>query len=227
MPTAENGILYYEAGQTYAGIVELTDQGDQMEFLSADNLWSKYQGKAPVVRPNGLATGGVVIPAVAAGNNNVDIAALTAYLAGVLTSVGAGTNQAITRGAVDAYKISSIQITSAGAISVVAGTEGAAFVETRGVAGGPPFVLVGSIEIAQVRFSSLSAAPVLASEIFQVAGTHLERYDSPTFTAKPFNVESGVMGYAGIDFISALPKIHTGSLPKKVYAEYYEPIFAE
>lgn len=227
MPTAENGILYYEAGQVAAGIVELTDQGDLKTFLSADPLWSKYQGKAPVVRPNGLATGGVVIPAVAAGNNNVDIAALTCYLAGILTSVGAATNQAATRGATNGFRITSVTVTSAGAIAMVAGTESTAFVETRGAAGGPPYIPVGSIEIAQVRLDSITDAPVEADEIFQVEGVHLERYDSPTWKEMPFNVESGIIGNAGIEFISALPEIHTGDLPKKVYANYYEPVFAE
>jgi len=232
MPTAENGVLYYEAGQTPAGIVLLTDGGDHAVFNSGVQLWSKYQGKAPVIRPNGLATGGAVIPAVGGGNNNVDISAATAYLGGVLKSVSAVANQAITRGVTDAYKISSICVTPAGVVTVVAGTEGSAFSETRGVAGGPPWIDEQNIEIAQVRFSSLTAAPVAASEIYQIVGHSLERWDYPTWKVNPYKVESGILGYAGIEFVSALPLIHDDDAgaspePKEVYAEYYTPTFAE
>ena len=227
MPTAENGVLYYEAGQTPAGIVQLSDSGDHTIFNSAAQLWSKYSGKVPVVRPNGLATGGVVIPAVAAGNDAVDVTALTAYLAGVLESVGAAADQAITRGSALACKISSITVTSAAAIAVVAGTEGAAFSETRGAAGGPPLIPVDSIEIAQVRLDSLTPAPVEADEIYQIVGHSMERWDYPTWKTNPYNVDSDLLGYAGIEFVSVLGLIHTGSVPKQIWANYYTPTFAE
>ena len=64
MPNAENAQLQYESGQTPVAMVELTDQGDHLEFLSAANLWSRRTGYLPDIKPNGLATGGMVIPAV-------------------------------------------------------------------------------------------------------------------------------------------------------------------
>ena len=73
MPTAEQAILYYEADQTPVAMVELTDQGDYTDFKSAATLWSGRSGKAPVVRPDGLKSGGVIIPAVSGTDDLVDI----------------------------------------------------------------------------------------------------------------------------------------------------------
>lgn len=221
MANAENAKLQYEAGQTAYAMSALTDSGDATTFTSSATLFSKKAGFAPDVRPNGLITGGAVIPAVAAGNNNVDVAALSCYLAGVKTSVAAAVDQTCARAATNVSKINSITVSSAGAIAVVAGTDGttSAFSETRGAAGGPPYIPVGSIEIAQVRYAGNTAAAVAAAEIFQVVGVHLERYDYPLFD----------INYATADvvFSAALAKVHTGDVGKKVYASYADPIFAD
>ena len=68
----------------------LTNSGDETTFTSGASLWSgKVPGYAPVVRPNGLLTGGAVT--VHATNDKVTVAALTCNLQGVVTSVAAGT----------------------------------------------------------------------------------------------------------------------------------------
>ena len=233
MPTAENAILYYESGQSAVAMAALSDDGDCISFNSADELWSKRSGYEPDVKPNGLATGGLVSAAASGSNDVVDVAALTCFLAGTLASVSADTDVSITRATPsDTHIINSITINSSGAIAVVAGTDGTAFSETRGAAGGPPWIPTGSIEIAQVRLSSSSAAAVSDDEIFKVVNTHCERYDQPTWQVKPVRVENQILGDAGIDFDSALPQIHSddaGSTVagKKVYAAYYEPLFAQ
>jgi len=220
MATAENAKLQYEAGQTAHAMGALTDSGDATLFESAATLFSRKSGYAPDVRPNGLITGGAVIPAVGAGNNTVDVAALSVYLAGVKTAVGAATDVAITRAVTtDTHAMTSITVDSTGAVAAVAGVDGTAFSETRGAAGGPPFIPVGSVEIAQVRTTSNVAAPIDAAEIFQVVGSHRERYDYPLFEIN--------YAEASVQFKSALPKIHTGSLPKKVYASYADPEFSD
>ncbi len=306
--TASNAILYGEAGQDLVEMVALSDSGDNTKFNSAAARWSDASGKTPDVKPNGLATGGVVSIADSGSNDVVDITALTCYLAGVETEVSASTDESITRGdssyllltlaasgytscvagdigktvtggvtgdtgeliaynnttrewlidpteeadtfddddealtivadgtgagdlsAVGAeatHKICSIQVTSAGAISVVEGDEGTSFTTTRGVPGGAPYVLATSIEIAQVRYTSTTSAAVDADEIKQVVNTHCERYDYPNWDVKYSRVTDGVAGYAGVTFLSALPDIHTGDIPKAVYAEYYTPSLAE
>ncbi len=233
MPTAENAKLDYEAGQDPTAMVALTDSGDHTIFNSADNFWSNRDGYAPVVRPNGLITGGAVIPGVSESNDKIDVAALVCYLAGVSTEVAAAADEDITRGVTtDTHMINSVTITSVGAVAIVAGTDHTAFSETRGATGGPPWIPTGSIEIAQVRLTSVDAAVVTADEIFQVVGNHVERWDYPTWDEKRIRITDQVVGYAGPTFISALPLIHsddagTNTAGKKVYAEYYSPIWAE
>ena len=218
MSTAENAKLQYEAGQNATAMSALTNSGDETTFTSGASLWSGKSGYAPVVRPNGLLTGGAVT--VHADNDKVTVAALTCNLQGVVTSVAAGTGT-ITRPASDKAKVCSITINSSGAIAVVAGTDGSGttFSETRAAAGGPPLIPVDSIEIAQVRVTTSAAGAVAASQIYQVVGSHCERADFPLWTV---NYDEG-----SVTFLDALPEIHTGTVPKKVYASYAEPIFAD
>jgi hypothetical protein len=218
MSTAENAKLQYEAGQNATAMSALTNSGDETTFTSGASLWSGKSGYAPVVRPNGLLTGGAVT--VHADNDKVTVAALTCNLQGVVTSVAAG-EATITRPASDKAKVCSVTINSSGAIAVVAGTDGSGttFSETRAAAGGPPLIPVDSIEIAQVRVTTSAAGAVAASQIYQVVGSHCERADFPLWTV---NYDEG-----SVTFLDALPEIHTGTVPKKVYASYAEPIFAD
>lgn len=221
MATAENAKLEYEAGQTSFPMAALTDSGDHTTFTSAAAPWSKRSGFAPVICPNGIKTGGAVVPAVSAANDKVDVSALTCFLAGVDTSVAASVNTlAITRPATAVSKVCSITVTSAGAFAVVAGTDGSttAFSETRAAAGGPPLIPTGSIEVAQVRVVSNTAAPITAAQIFQVPGTHRELSNYPVYERDDFE--------GTITFASELPLIHTGPVAKAVYASYAEPVFA-
>jgi hypothetical protein len=237
MSTAENAKIQYESGQDLVSFVALTDEGDHKDFRSADPLWSNRAGYEPDVKPNGLATGGAVSAAASGSNDVVDVAALTCYLAGTLTTVAADADLSITRptggSPANSHNKSSITITSAGAIAVVKGTDGTAFSATRGAAGGPAWIPTGSIEIAQVWLSSATPAAITADEIKSVIGTHCERYDYPTWTEKRLgNVVNGVIDCAGILFASALALIHsddagTTKAGKKVYAQYYEPIFTD
>jgi hypothetical protein len=154
-----------------------------------------------------------------ASNDTVTVAAGTLNLAGVVTSVNAGT-ATVTRGvSADTHNITSITINSSGAIAAVAGTDSTAFSETRGANGGPPLIPVGSVEIAQVRTTSVTAAAVASSEIYQVVGLHQERADFPLYD---INYDEG-----SVTFLDANPEIHTGPAPKKTYASYASPIFAD
>jgi len=218
--TAERARLDYEGGQQVTAMTPLVDSGDHKVFDSGAALFSKKTGFEPVVRPDGLATGGAVSAAVSAANDAVDAAALTCNLAGLLVTVATALDTLITRGTLaNPAKVNSITVDNAGAIAVVAGTNGAAIVETRGAAGGPPLIPVGSIEIAQVRTTSDVAALIASTEIFATVGVHVERFDFPLFDVLP--------GTAQVSFLTALPLIHVGSLAKSVSASYAEPIFAE
>lgn len=221
--SAANAKLQYEAGQEISAMAAMTDSGDHKVFsITGVAPWSQKSGYEPKIYPDGLETGGVVSPGSA--NDKVSVAMLTCYLAGIKTTVAADAAVAVTRPAsspASLKKISSITINSAGAIAVVAGTDGAALSATRGAAGGPPLIPVGSIEIAQVKLTSSTAGLVLAAEISQTPGTSLERYDYPIWTEDPF--------LGQITFAAALPAIHAGSPAtyKGVYGEVYEPVFVD
>lgn len=221
---SDNAAIYCEMSQDQVAMTALSDSGDHTKFNSGDNLWSYRSGYQPDVKPNGVATGGIITPGAA--NDTVAVAALTCYLAGVLTSVGADSALAVARPSTSNYQILSITVTAAGALAVVEGTEGSAFSDTRDAAGGPPLIPADSIEIGQVKYSSQTAALVLASEIKQVVGTSKEMYNYPAWTERRMVVENGALGYAGVEFDAALPLTHTGGVPKAVYAEYYTPEFS-
>ena len=217
----KNAKLEIEIGVTPYSMEALTDSGDHTNFTTQAALLSETNGNEPDVRPDGVLTGGLVTPAVSGNNDEVDISLLSCYLAGVQTSVAGATDQAVTRPVTAVSKVNSITVTSGGAFAVVVGTDGAstAFSETRGAAGGPPFIPVGSIEIAQVRLTSDTAAVIGADEIYAVIGTHRELSGFPAFETK--NADGMV------EFKQPLPASHTGSTAKGVYASYAEPIFLE
>lgn len=217
-----NPIIRYEAGQTPHPFESLDNAGDDMVFGASFSPWSNAAGFEPVVAPYGLLTGGGITPATA--NDTVDVAALTASMAGVnsadadgVVSVS-GDSLTVDRAATETHMINSITVDDAGVLAVVSGTEGTSFTETRGEAGGPPYIPVGSIEIGQVRLSSADAAAIESGEIYTVPGLHVERADYPVYEVDYARGE--------VHFATELPTIHTGDMPKMVYARAATPLFA-
>lgn len=217
-------IVRYESGQTSYAFEAMTDSGDNTTFSASFSPLSRASGYAPVIAPYGLKTGGAITPG--SSNDEVDVAALTVVAPGMtgasattgIVSVAADT-VSITRGlTTDTHNITSITVDSSGAIAAVSGTDSTAFSETRGAAGGPPLIPVGSVEIGQVRTTSITAAIVSSGEILQVPGLTQERSDYPTWTV---NYASGE-----VTFVDSLDLIHTGGVPKKVYIKGATPIFA-
>jgi len=228
MPSAENAALYYEAGQSMVAMVALTDSGDHKIFNSADDLWSDESGYSPDIKPNGVLTGLSVIPAASGTNDLVDVLAGTLNLNGVVATINADTDVVCSRGlTTDVCRINSIVITDAGVVDVVEGTDGTAISETRGATGGPPLIPVGAVEIAQVRFTSITSAAVLSTEIKAIPNSHREMALFPTYETEFARISSSIMGVAGITFNSALMANHTGGVTKAVYAQYYTPDFAQ
>lgn len=233
MTTLTAQAIYYESGQSQQAFAAMTADGTNTTFSLTAKPWSQVPGFTYAIAPYGIATGGAITPAAALGSNNVDVAALTAYMAGAtganantgLLTVAAAANTACLRGSSsDACRVNSITVTSAGAVAVVSGTATTAFSETRGAAGGPPAIPLGSIEIGQVRFTSTTAAVVGSSEIYQVVGTHQERYDYPVWSEDPIRGQ--------ITFAAALPVIHgtavgAATASKLVHARVATPLFAE
>lgn len=232
MASAENGKMQYEAGQTLVAYATMTNSGDEQTYTLASTVWSGRSGYTPSIRPNGMVSGLNVL-STHASNDKLTVAAFTAYLAGVLTTVTA-TTATITRGVTaDKAQIHSITLASDGSIATIKGTVSAstAFSETRNSAGGPPFIPVTSVEIGQVRLSAATAAVIASTEIFQTVGTHAERYDYPTWTVNNIglgtNASVAAKKNAYVLFDAALPEIHTGTLPKRVYAQVYTVTFSD
>lgn len=217
-----NPIIRYESGQT-AHPFEAMDTDDNATFEASFSPLSGAAGAEPVIAPYGLLTGGAVTPH--ASDNTVAIAALTASMAaatgadadGVVT-VAAGSLAASRGTAPNICRITSLTVNSSGSLAAVAGAAGSAFSEERGANGGPPLIPDGSIEIGQVRLSTEAAAVVSASEIFTVVGLHVERSDYPVYQLDYARSE--------VTFSEALPAIHTGTIPKRVYIKGSTPLFA-
>jgi hypothetical protein len=216
-------VLKYESGQTAYPFEEMTDSGDRTTFSASFAPWSRASSASLVVAPYGVKTGGAITPG--SSNNTVDVAALTVVAPGMTgadangeVSVAADT-VSITRGvSSDTHNITSITVDATGSIVALSGTDGTAFSETRGADGGPPLIPVGSIEVGQVRTTSVTAAAVETAEIFQVIGQHQESTLQPSYDVDYVN--------GTITFNEALPAIHTGAVGKKVYVKGSTPIFA-
>ncbi len=233
---AENSKVQIEQGQALVAFALMLDAGDHQIFTpgAGDKVFSGRAGKAPEIRPNGIVSGrNLGSVAVSGSDDVVDCAAFSAYSIGVEHAVAADSDIAITRPATDKASISSVTMDSTGAIAVVAGTDGLStvFSEERGATGGPPLIAVDSVELFQVRVNTSAAAPITADEIFQVVGQHSERFDYPAFDVKNVgdgsSAETSAETNAHVKLSAALPLSHTGAIAKRVYAQYYTPVYAD
>jgi hypothetical protein len=174
MPQADKAKLYYEAGQTPYVMAALTST-DRMIFSGAAAPWSRKSGYAPVIRPDGIITGGIVTPAASGANNQVDVSAGSAYVAGALVSWGTITNLACSRAADDDTHRQTAIVVAAGSPYVTAspGVDHTGFATVRGDPGAPPVITVAQIEIAHVKFTAKADAPVTPDQIHQALnGSH-------------------------------------------------------
>ena len=234
MATSSKAKISIETGRTLTSYAEATDGGDHAIF-NIGTVWSGYSDEStdysPSVRPDGMVSGRNVL-SVHATNDTVTVAGFTAYSKGIEHTVTA-TTDTFTRGTSDLSLINSVVMDSAGSIAVVRGTIGAdaTFSETRDAAGGPPYIPISDVEIGQIRTTGADAAVVTASEIFQVVGTHAQRYDYPTW--EEYNVGKGILAVSAaeknshIKLTSALPAVHTGGTYKGIWIQYYTPVYSE
>lgn len=222
MPSASNAQWNVEAGRVFHDFEVLTDSGDHKIFAATEGLWSSSTGKGATILVNGARNGFAVTPK-SGSNDTVTVAAGTLNLNSVLTTVAGADVSSFVRpsGTAGADSIKhSVIVNAAGSLVKQAGTEGTAFSAVRAAAGGPPLIPVDAVEICQVWLTVTAAAPILASEIFQVPGEHFERADTPFL--------ADIDNYRGeVTFVGTLPLIHTGVLPKRTYVRYYTPIYLE
>jgi hypothetical protein len=228
--------FYYETDQTAFDTEAMTDSGDNQTYNSTKQILSNFTDsdgvgdRSPVVRPDGVITGGTIAAGTTA--NTVNVSVITCFLAGTwydtdngdTNSVAATTGLEITRGtAGNPYKKDSITVSSAGAIAYVEGSPGTQYSTTRGASGGAPYVPVGSFEVGQLWYSSETSA-VLTSDNIKQTGSYVETaYPLPEIEF--IRVSNNALGYAGVKFPTAQPESHTGDVTRSVYISGYTPTF--
>ena len=233
MPSAENGKIQIETGQTLVDYAAMTDAGDHLVFtISGGTVWSGKSGYAPVVRPNGISSGRNLL-SPAGTNDQVRVAAFSAYCKGSESDVNAGLVSIARPTSAGVSKITSITMASDGSLAAVAGTEGAsaAFSETRAAAGGPPLIPVNSVELGQVRVTGATVGTLTTDYVKQVEGQHSEYANYPVWDEFPIgkgqSADTAAEKNAHLKFASALPQSHTGTVVKNVFIRYYTPVFSE
>jgi len=229
MATSEKAAVYMETGHTLNAFTAMTDSGDRKTFtVSGGTVWSNYEGKTPDIRPNGVYSGRNLL-SPSATDDKIEYAGFKAYSKGVLHTIAAS-NVTVTRPATAVAKISSITMTDASAIAVVAGTDGSGqtFSETRGAAGGPPEIPADSVELGQIRTIVSTTGVYTADEIFQNAGQHTEYADYPTYNTNPIGegdlASVSAKSNAHLEFDTVLPLIHASSTAKRIYIKWYAPV---
>ena len=230
MATSSKGKISIEIGRTLTSATAMTDSDHQIFYRGT--TWSDYDDAEAEVTPDGMVTGRNVL-STHTEDDTVTVAAFTAYTKGTLTTVTA-TTDAITRASTAGMsKVNSLYMGSDGNVAVTTCCEGAsaAFSDTRNAAGGPPLIPVGGIEIGQIRTTTKTAAVITAAEIFQVVGTHVDRYDFPDWAEYPlgkgYNADTTNEKKAHIKFSSGLSATQVGATYKHVYVQYYTPSYAE
>ena len=93
IPTAENLLLKIEDGFTETGPELMADSSDHKTFTSSGERFSLCASdengidRRPVVRPDGIRNGCLVLPAVSGSDDALDISAGTAWIAGSSVSI--------------------------------------------------------------------------------------------------------------------------------------------
>jgi len=219
LPTTENMQLKIEDGVSQTGPQLMTNSGDNRTFTCGASRFSLCESdengldRRPIVRPDGLRNGCYVEKAASGIADAIDVCQGSLWIAGVLVSVNATTDITVTRPATGSVRIVSVVADSLGNISLLNGTDGSDFSDTRGVAGGAPYVALGEVELATLKLFDVSA-PIKNREISFLP----ELSSIPGFHLHPYEGE--------IMFDEELPLIHTGVVSKNIYISYCEPVLS-
>ena len=219
LPTTSGMQLKIEDSFSQAGPQLMTGTGDNRTFVCGAASFSLCEqdengvDRRPVVRPDGLRNGCRIRGASSGISDAVDVSEGSLWIAGAEVAVTASSDITITRPVSGSVKKVSVVANSLGSISLVDGTEGANFSDSRGAAGGPPFVDVGKVEIAILKLSDVSG-PISESEI-----SFFPEYSfAPSFDLSPHEGK--------VIFREDLPLIHTEGVSKNIYITYCEPAVA-
>lgn len=189
-----------------------TWSADRKTLTLSTKFWHDSDQYPITIFANGILTGGSIAVGNSAGE--VTVTALTAYQNGSSVSVAAGTVGSLTKASTASNQIVyAIIVTTAGALSSVAGTSGTAST-TVGAAGGPPAVGDGSLIIGFVTRPESGSTTVAESEISLSDFGGQERACNPS----PNEIKA-IEGK--LEFVDALPASHSGGA-KRIYVQAYE-----
>lgn len=201
----------------------LTTEDGQL-FSSVNAPWSDAEGSEAVIKVSGVLTGAAV--SVSATANQVSVSAGTARLPWVAgadeygdIAVEANAALVITRGSGDdTHIVNAVVINASGDYAIVAGSPHTAHVTDRGEPGGPPYVPVDEILVAELYLTTIASAVVLPAEIRQAPGINRELSYLPVYQTH--------LATGEINFAAQLQMIHAGDTPRYVHVSGAVPLFA-
>lgn len=225
--TGKDVQVQIEVGSTFYPVQALTavtvGANAYKHYKVSTTFISARETLAPVVRLDGVISGGA-ITGDATRDNAIDVAAFTANLKGVVTSVSAIEVRNLVRPTAGGnVVINAIVCDENGSVTNVAGTEGSAG-GARGAAGGAPYIPADSILLGYVTLSDVYASgSSTITTATEVNTESRERSDIPTSKIL-FYDETQAVGI--IELGSALVAIHgSGATYRNVYASWYSPTF--
>lgn len=221
LPTANQLQVQVEDTATQQSPEQMTDSGNGQTFSSGGARFSLCENdensvdRRPVARPDGVQNGCMVEPAVSSAANSLDVYPGNVWIGNSLIAILAQSDIALTRPSTGMKKIVSITINNVGTVTTTDGTSASDFSNSRGSAGGPPYVATGVVELATVRLDSSASAPLTNDEIiFAPEFSH-----SPSWRLLPYS--------ASIKFAEILPLIHAGGTAKNVWITRYDITLTE
>jgi len=188
------------------------------KFLSLAERFTALEDYEPIVRLDGVISGCAL--AVYSSNNAVEISAGSYYLKGTKVTLAAGTAESLARPAVSGnVLITAISVDADGNITKTAGTEGTPS-ETRGAAGGKPYIPVDEVLLGYVTLGYTATSVGAAVTATEIDNESKERTTIPGYSVVYHDTDNL---FGAIDFSVALDAIHTGDTVRNVYAQYWAP----
>ncbi len=177
-----------------------------MVYAIAGKIFNMKSGYSPAVRIDGVVSGCEV---TSLSNDNVEVAAGVAYVAGVQVTVSADPTNSVSRPAIGKYAAYAVTVNGSGTLAIVKGTDGDSLDLTGGYggAGQKPYV-DGVVVLAYFTAYSDTAGVIASANIYQGESANLEYRIAPT--------------HGAIVLYEALPLNRTGGISRPIYVQYYD-----
>lgn len=173
-------------------------------YLIASKIFNMKKDYAPTLRVNGLVSGCAVTSLT---NDNVEVAAGVVYINGAEVTVAEDLTVAITRPATGKYAHYAVVASTAGAVTLVKGTDGDTLLTTYGSSAGQKPLT--ATDVAVIRY--FTAYSDTAGVIPQ---TDMSEGESANVDYKWLPLHGGVR------LFTALPLNKTGGISRAVYIQY-------